>query len=203
MKNLQINQYEIDKILSNIDDNLSFKCFSKIDEGGYSDIYRYQDKIIKIGKTRASLKIADNSRILLPYFKGYVSDTYIEVTDYCEPKKVELEDLYLIYEELRDQNVMWLDPSNKNIGILTEDLAKKQQEKRKNIINLDIFENPSIKNNSLKAGDYVIIDLDHMVFDNDLANIYRLKNILNEEMEQRLDYFERRYAIYKSLKKKR
>lgn len=162
-------------------------------DGGYSRIFKLNNYIIKVGNSRACNEIVDNSRILLPYFKNFIGDTYLEITDYCSSKDVSLDDLYSIYEELRNENVLWFDPCARNVGVINEELISKQAERRNNLSNLRIIENPNRKDYEFKNGDYVIFDLDHMVFDDNQEEIKKLRNRLNEDMEQRLDYFERRY----------
>lgn len=192
---------EIEKMLLDVSnkESTSILNIKSVYKGGFSRVFRINNTIIKVGIKRACERIADNNRILIPRFKNYIGSKLVEITDYCDTKKISQEDLYLIYEELRNQGVMWFDPFERNIGIINNNLIKEQYKRRNNLNNLGIISNPNKSDTILKDGDYVIIDLDHLVFDYDEEKINKLRNKLDEETEQRLYYFEKRYKKEKEL----
>ena len=169
-KNKRSNKDELIRFLLNTAEreNATLFDFHCINEGGFSNVFKLNDTIVKIGKPRFCNEIVDNSRIFLPRYKGFVGSDFIEVTDYInDESKVTSEDAYSIYSELRDQRVLWLDPTCKNIKRITDNLLEAQEERKFRLKELGVLENKYKLNRELKAGDYVIVDLDHMIFNCD------------------------------------
>ena len=150
----------------------------KVYNGGYSKVYRINNSVIKIGKNRACAEIADNNRILLPEYKGYVGNIFIEITDYLPNKEnIGEEDVYEIYKELREQGVIWKDPTRKNLARIDEKTIQKQIERRKRKKELGIRENPNY--------------IDHLVFDYEKEKIRDLDCNLNPELIKKTKEYEK------------
>ena len=144
----------------------------ELNSGGFSTVYEAGDTLIKIADERACQEIVDNSRILYPSFKGLIGDKFIEITRKIDAKRdASDEEIFKIYSELRDQGVIWFDPKKENIGRLSQDDLDYQR------INCELkYQNGIIKNKKasvkkFQSGDSVIIDLDHIVFEDDTDRI--------------------------------
>ncbi len=162
--------------------------------GGYSKIYKLKNKIIKVGCARECEEVVDNSRILIPLFKGKVGHDFVEIADYIEnDDKISYEDIYGIYKELRDQGVIWLDSSEENLRRLSKKNAIDNNNRRKNINGLGIIPNPNSNIRELYEGDLIIIDLDHMLFDYEEDKIAMIKSNLHEIALSRGEMFNKRY----------
>lgn len=174
----------------------------KINTGAYSKVYRVSNKVIKIGNKRICPDTINNSRILLPDFKGYINENYIEVTDYLEPTKDIYEsDLYDIYSELRDQGIIWIDIKKNNLARLDKKTIEKQNIKRNDKLN-GIINNPNYIERDLKEDDLVIIDLDHIIFDYEKEKLDYILNNLDEELVVINKIFSERYESKIYQKKK-
>lgn len=186
---------EVRKLLVEIarSENVSVLDIRKIDYGSYSQVYRLGNKVIKIGLSRAVENIIDNRLLLIPDYKGFIGSEYIEVTDYIEidNENIAFNDLYMMYEELRDQGIVWLDPSRENVTRVNENTLNKLKNKDRS--KLDFYPNPNYNNKELVAGDLIIIDLDYMVSIDDIDTINHIKHNLNEMLVVILDSFEKKY----------
>ena len=178
----------------------------KIHTGGFSKIYKVNNKIIKIGMKRVCDEIVDNNRILLPEFKGYVGNDYIEVTDYLNNKEnITEEDVYSVYKELRNQGVMWLDPTVYNLARIDKENIIKQKKRKNTIKELGINKNDKYIDRDLNENDLVIIDLDHMVDDSNKELIDEIVKDLPIFILKKYKQYNKRYENEKgiSLRKKR
>ena len=174
-------------------EKVSLLDIRKIDYGAYSQIYRLGEKVIKIGLNRAVENIIDNRLILIPDYKGFIGSEYIEITDYIEidNEGVTFNDLYMMYEELREQGITWLDPSEENVTRVDQKTLDKIKKKDKKKLGFDT--NLNYNNKELVVGDLIIIDLDHLISTNDINMIKHIKYNLNEIIVEKLDYFEKIY----------
>ena len=174
-------------------EKVSLLDIRKIDYGAYSQIYRLGEKVIKIGLNRAVENIIDNRLILIPDYKGFIGSEYIEITDYIEidNEGVTFNDLYMMYEELREQGITWLDPSEENVTRVDQKTLDKIKKKDKKKLGFDT--NLNYNNKELVVGDLIIIDLDHLISTDDINMIKHIKYNLNEIIVEKLDYFEKIY----------
>ena len=176
------------------EENASIFDIRKVDYGGYSKIYKINDKIIKVGYKRECEKIINNNRLLIPEFKGLIGADYVEITDYLSDKdNIGDEDVYNVYKDLRNQGLIWLDPTVKNLARLSKKALLNQYINKKNIDNLDIIENPNYIEPNLSIGDLVIIDLDHIIFDFDIEKKKKIESSLNEFVVGKIKKYEARY----------
>ena len=174
-------------------EKVSLLDIRKIDYGAYSQIYRLGEKVIKMGLNRAVENIIDNRLILIPDYKGFIGSEYIEITDYIEidNEGVTFNDLYMMYEELREQGITWLDPSEENVTRVDQKTLDKIKKKDKKKLGFDT--NLNYNNKELVVGDLIIIDLDHLISTDDINMIKHIKYNLNEIIVEKLDYFEKIY----------
>ena len=166
----------------------------KINYGGFSKIYRLGDRIIKVGSSRACEKIVDNRRLLLPDFKGKIGSDYVEITDYLDDVgDASFEEIYEVYEELREQGILWLDANENNLARINQKSLENNRIRRAYVSNLDLLPNPHFNTKELSVGDLVIIDLDHIVYDTDLDQIERIQWDLSEVVSSHNDVLNMTY----------
>ena len=199
---LIVQDDDIDKIRFMINEvaasqNLSFFDIRRIGSGSYSSAYELGDKIIKIGKSRAT-KIIDNNRLLLPDKLVRVAGNEIEITDHAYVGTASFEDTYEVYRDLRDQGIIWLDPWFLNLGRLDRTALESQNEKAKHKSEMPfLVENRKFKHRELKSSDYVIIDLDHFAFEDDKKTIKTVSEHMDEMRIEARKEFEKRYLLEK------
>lgn len=165
----------IEEILESEDAN--YTDIDYIGSGTYSDVYKIKNKVIKISGARETYKIPNHRRILQPLLRiGLIDEEnnknigYIEITDRVETliqRERNVNKLYELYKELRDNGIIWTDVRFDNVGKLKKD----------NIPNLNgekMYVNPNSvgflneleeKSETLKKGDWVIIDTDFIYKD--------------------------------------
>ena len=177
-------------------EGLTLFDIKKINNGSYSTVYRVGSKIIKIGHRRRIDNIVDNNRILLPDTLVKLHSNIIEVTDYIEGKSdFSKDEIYEVYKELRDQGVVWLDPTKDNLRRIDEETLKKQEKKSESRDRLPFIKNRRFINKPLKTNDLVIIDLDHLVEEDDRPNICRANDYLREDILTDRENYEKRYLL--------
>ena len=179
-------------------ENLTIFDIKKINYGSYSSIYRLGSKIIKIGYKRAIKNIVDNNRILLPDSITKVKSNIIEITDYIDGKSdFSKDEVYEVYKELREQGIIWLDPTSENLKRLDEETKLKQEKKSLNRDKYPFIKNRRFINRPLRTNELIIIDLDHLVGEDDRPNICRVNDYLREDILTDRENYEKRYLLEK------
>lgn len=149
-----------------------------LESGSFSNVIGIGNTIIKLGKSRKTFNIPNDERILQPYLrrdlnKEFGIDATIEVSDKVETDIIlDENELYNIYKEIRNRGIICADMKYSNIGKLIKDNSPRNNEKNGMIGNVT---------NTLKAGDYVILDTDFIYKEND-PNI-KYGNNLAEQFE--------------------
>lgn len=191
----------IDEISEN--ENIDISELEYIGTGTFTNVYKLGNKVIKFGKNRLTDKIPYHRRILQPLIRRKISsdfrNLYIEISEYIQPdNSITDEDAYLIYKELRDDGIIWLDAKKENLGRLEKD-------------NIAYFSEPLyVKNETvgyitetlkqdkpLQKGELVIIDTDFLFREKDFD-----LTLLNSRIN--LDFYlscEQRYQKEKRAKK--
>ncbi len=177
--------------------NVTYADISFLGKGAYSSVYGIGDKVLKIGAKRANFNYPNHRRILQPLARRILSQddfsSIIEVSPKVKTLNKDQEDkekLYEVYKELRDSGIVWADVRFDNIGILngpnlptlygkpfyvSPDAAGTDREISEEELSL------------LRAGDWVIIDTDHL---------YKEKEFEKETDEQ----FQALRPLYKEFK---
>jgi hypothetical protein len=161
----------VDEIAQN--ENVDISDLEYVGKGTLTDVYKLGNKVVKFGKNRLTDKIPYHRRILQPLIRRRVlrgfKDLYIEISEYIQPDNtITDEDAYLIYKELRDDGIIWLDAKRENLGRLEKD----------NIVHFNeplYVKNETVgyisetikKDNPLDKGDLVIIDTDFLFREQD------------------------------------
>lgn len=192
-----IFQLIIDELLEHSGENIS--DVKKIGEGAFSQVYKVGNYVIKVGYERLNEKIPNHRRILFPIIRTRISpkskeknckEPFIEVQNLVDQnwyegksEKYIKDALFEIYQELRDDKILWTDIRPENVGKLLKentsnfyykDYYKDENGKIKRVENgaLDLIDkelNPdpkvanivgNIKGKPLNKGDYVILDSD-------------------------------------------
>ena len=148
-----------------------------LSSGGYSDVYKIGDSVIKIGGPRKKYKIINHRRILQPLTRTNFLDlennepfACIEIAPAVETNledELTEEELYKIYKELRDDGIIWTDCKDINVGRLTRENVPKLNSEEIDIAPESIGADQKPKGEILKKGDYVIIDSDYIYKEND------------------------------------
>lgn len=166
-----------------------------IGKGDHSNVYKLGNKVIKLGERRLTNKIPYNRRILQPLLRRKIKnkDLYIEISEYVESDiSITDEDAYLIYKELRNDGIIWLDAKRENLGRLKKDnvihLKEPLYVKKESV---GYIEETIKEEEPLHKGDLVIIDTDYLYKENDFDEEKIDKNInmyfykINEQRYQK------------------
>lgn len=183
----------VDEVAQN--ENVDISDLEYKGKGTFSEVYKLGNKVIKFGKNRLTNQIPYHKRILQPLIRRRVlrgfGDLYIEISEYIQPDNtITDEDAYLIYKELREDGIIWLDAKRENLGRLEKD----------NVVHFNeplYVKNETVgyipetikQDNPLKNGDLVIIDTDFLFREQDF-NERLLDSHINTNFYQT---FEQRY----------
>lgn len=191
----------VDELLKN--ENLKYCDIKNRGLGDYSNVILIGNKILKIGKKRNNFNIKHNKRFLKPIYRQEIesiknSDTLlcIEITENVDTENVSFKDVVDIYNELRDQGLIWIDCSLNNIGRLIRDNRIYFNNNLCPDINATGYLTESIE--TLKKGEIVIIDNDYIyteeefqrLFNNDKSleeNIYSIEAIADLEYQYQFE----------------
>ena len=99
-----------------------------LEGGAYSSVFEIGNKVLKIGLPRYSFKMKNNKRFLSPLYRQYIYSKdnekilfCIEITEKVQTENITMEDAYLIFKELIEQDLYWIDCTPWNIGRLIRD----------------------------------------------------------------------------------
>ncbi len=148
----------------------------EVDPGGsFSQIVFVGEKVFKFGDKRKTKTFPNNPYIMKPLLRQemiFGKDTiFMEITEKAEIVSEDLPDeiLYDLYKKLRDLGLVWTDIAFRNIGRLKKDNEIHWREDivpSDETLDLGTYRGKE----KLKAGDYVIIDADH-IYEEDDPNI--------------------------------
>ena len=184
-----IDQKQLDTLLgmvTKIVDNALEKENCKITDiqilmsGAFSNVLRIGDTIIKVGIPRKTFNIPNDKRILQPYLRRDLSEEFgieatIEVSDRVDTDiSLSEDELYVIYKDMRDRGVVYGDFKYDNIGRLLKPNTPRNKPSNGMIGEV---------NETLNAGDYVIIDTDFIYREGDPA--LNLSSNLSSKFEHR------------------
>lgn len=147
-------------------ENVAITDIKPIGSGAFSSVYQVGNKVLKLGRKRATFKFPDNPYINRPLLRkeimtndGSKSLLVIEISELLKTDNITDEDVYQIYKKLRDMNLICTDLRKDNLGRLI---------KQNNIFwNTPLSPDsealglePSLNNTVLGAGEVVLIDAD-------------------------------------------
>lgn len=161
----------VDEISKN--ENTDISELKYIGTGTLTNVYKLGNKVIKFGKNRLTDKIPYHRRILQPLIRRKIlsgfSNLYIEISEYIQPdNSITDEDAYLIYKELRDDGIIWLDAKRENLGRLEKDnIAHFKEPLYVKNETVEYIPETLRKDNPLQKGELVIIDTDFLFREKD------------------------------------
>ena len=141
-----------------------------IDNRTASRIFKLGDKVIKSRLRCYCEDIPYSDNLLLPYFRGKIGSEHFEITDYVnvECDKFTRDELYDVYKNLREQGIIWLDPGEDNLGRMNKKTFDNHESKKYLLKQNGFLKNPNYIKNDLNIGDVVIIDLDYLIYEDEL-----------------------------------
>ena len=174
---LEKNERELIKeIINDIckQENLDITDLEYIDIGSMTFVYKLGDKVIKVGDLREMynipFEIPNHERILQPIFRKKFKNIQIEITDYLKEAEITQEDVYFVYQQLRDAGIVWADPRCENI--------RKLEKSANNEYKYEVDGMEKLKENNLSNADLVIIDNDLIFKEEDFD-----KNKINKKVD--------------------
>ena len=170
-----ITSYGLTKIVNEIaqNENVDISDIEHIGRGSLANVYKLGNKVIKFGKNRLTDKIPYHKRILQPLLRRRVlsgfKDLYIEISEYLSPdNSITDEDAYLIYKELRDDGIIWLDAKKENLGRLQKDnIAHFKDQLYVKNETVGYIPETIQQDEPLHKGDLVILDTDFLYREQD------------------------------------
>ena len=189
-----------EEIAENENTDLSEIQFLK--RGHFSQAYKLGNKVIKLGRPKYTYKIPYHKRLLQPLIRRDIlpENLYIEITEYLKPgKPITEEDVYSVYKSLRDDGILWLDPSPENLARLEKDnTIHFKDDLNVEDESLGYIPSNSKKDQVLSKGDLVVIDLDFLIQENDRETFDKASKSINTNTYKK---YERRYQREKEEEK--
>lgn len=174
----------VDEIANN--ENVDISDIEYIATGAFTDVYKLGNKVIKFGKNRLTDKIPYHKRILQPLIRRKVSsginDLYIEISEYVQTdNSITDDDAYLIYKELRNDGIIWIDAKRENLGRLEKNnIAHFNEPLYVKNETVGYIPETLYGNEPLQKGDLVIIDTDFLFREDDF-DVTHLDSRINTE----------------------
>lgn len=142
-------------------------------QGAYSTNLKIGEYVLKTGSPRGTDTIPNSKRILAPIIRQNVTKSmFVEVQDVVDAQWYEGMDdkevekiLYEIYSDLRDEGIYWTDIKKENVGRLLRDNTPEYMQDGQVLPRFDTsvqMTGDLAVNETLKKGDYVIIDTDYI-----------------------------------------
>lgn len=144
----------------------------RYDYGGYKSVFIIGDKVLSIGDSE-EYTFPNHRRILQPLIRPNISSfvsedvripSIIEVSERVDmDSDITNEELYMVYKELRDDNILWTDIKKDNVGRLLRSnkryFSKELADDKKVRGFIRDFASDS---DCLGVGEVVIVDIDHI-----------------------------------------
>ena len=174
-------------------ENCRYSDINSVTSGGYSQVYKIGNKILKVGKPRASYSIPNHRRLLQPLIRTNLIDeennnipiACIEIQDGVDlSETISKEELYYIYKELREDGIIWSDAKIGNIGKLRRDNVPTLEGERMDVAPNSVGFINEKNDSELSTGDWVIIDSD-FVYREDDPNLDWAVNSYSQEFERK------------------
>lgn len=187
------------------EEKITYTDIKKIGSGAYSNVYLIGDKVLKLGEKRRTYDIPDDKRILKPLIRVDLSkysdvENTIEVSNKVDTNiNLSDDELYNLYKELRERNIVFTDLRNANLGYLLEDNNYNWDKQLSDILEArGIISNNERNEEILKKGDIVITDTD-FIFRSDDPNIDKGSGNY-EKFEKRYQEEKKKNSFVNSLK---
>lgn len=167
----------VDELLEQ--EELSYVDIKLLSAGSFSDVIEIGSKIVKVGDERYTYFMPNSPYFLAPLIRVNLEDISflkgtIEVVEKVDTDiHISESELYELYKQIRLDKQIWLDVKKENVGRLLCDntIHYKKALCSDSITRGLLGENTVV----LKKGDYVVCDLDHLVFEEVFQNDYSLQ----------------------------
>lgn len=156
--------------------------------GGFSRVLLIGNKVIKIGN-RDTKSFPNNSYIISPLLRKKLEfngeSCFVEVTERVDTsKKASKEELYQLFKNLRNLNLIWTDIKESNVGRLKKENIihwRQNLNPTDEVLGLDVKRGETV----LKEGNLVILDADFIYDENDPDINYTNNKYIYDEFEKR------------------
>ena len=156
--------------------------------GGFSRVLLIGNKVIKIGN-RDTKSFPNNPYIISPLLRKKLEfngeSCFVEVTERVDTsKKASKEELYQLFKNLRNLNLIWTDIKESNVGRLKKENIihwRQNLNPTDEVLGLDVKRGETV----LKEGDLVILDADFIYDENDPDINYTNNKYIYDEFEKR------------------
>ena len=156
--------------------------------GGFSRVLLIGNKVIKIGN-RDTKSFPNNPYIISPLLRKKLEfngeSCFVEVTERVDTsKKASKEELYQLFKNLRNLNLIWTDIKESNVGRLKKENIihwRQNLNPTDEVLGLDVKRGETV----LKEGNLVILDADFIYDENDPDINYTNNKYIYDEFEKR------------------
>ena len=156
--------------------------------GGLSRVLLIGNKVIKIGN-RDTKSFPNNPYIISPLLRKELKSNgescFVEVTERVDTNnKVSKEELYQLFKNLRNLNLVWTDIKEENVGRLKKENIihwSQNLNPTDEVLGLDVKRGETV----LKEGNLVILDADFIYDENDSNINYTNNKDIYDEFEKR------------------
>lgn len=143
-----------------------------VGRGSFSIVFKIGDRVLKLGYDRFNEpEQTYHPRMLMPHFRRCFSDgCKIEIFNYVDVKDIPKELPLNIYKIMEADNYEWTDPKKENLGRLLKDNDWPEWLKSDTLDIMGIrsrFSRSELEARKMKAGDYGIVDFQHVYTDDD------------------------------------
>ncbi len=167
----------VDELLKH--EELSYVDIKLLSAGSFSDVIEIGSKVVKVGDERYTYFMPNSPYFLAPLIRVNLEDISflkgtIEVVEKVDTDiHISESELYELYRLIRLDKQIWLDVKKENVGRLLCDntIHYKKTLYPDSITRGLLGENTTV----LKKGDYVVCDLDHLVFEEVFQNDFGLR----------------------------
>lgn len=156
--------------------------------GGFSRVLLIGNKVIKIGN-RDTKSFPNNPYIISPLLRKKLEfngeSCFVEVTERVDTsKKASKDELYQLFKNLRNLNLIWTDIKESNVGRLKKENIihwRQNLNPTDEVLGLDVKRGETV----LKEGNLVILDADFIYDENDPDINYTNNKYIYDEFEKR------------------
>ena len=156
--------------------------------GGFSRVLLIGNKVIKIGN-RDTKSFPNNPYIISPLLRKKLEfngeSCFVEVTERVDiSKKASKEELYQLFKNLCNLNLIWTDIKESNVGRLKKENIihwRQNLNPTDEVLGLDVKRGETV----LREGDLVILDADFIYDENDQDINYTNNKYIYDEFEKR------------------
>ena len=178
-----------------VDQDTRMVDIQRTGRGTYSKLYEIGEKVLKIGKPRETYNIPNHPRILQPLTRTNLIDerdgnkifACAEISDRVDKlseEDMQVEKLYQVYKELRDDGIIWTDARFSNVGKLRRRNIPKLNGEEMDVDPVAVGMDKEIKGRVLEVGEWVVIDTDFIYRERDSSLIW-IENSYSAGFEKR------------------